>query len=367
MELFLDGILFFIGIQLVTVSLLHFYNISNYKTIPLAFLCIIVGLWYFGYVFHQYWGKNIWLAILIGPDKTLFLSPFLLFYFKSFHEKLRVRYMIKHLTFPFLIYLSSLIIRFYFPHKWPSFENKQIPFFFLSAIAIFWCYFFLTRNELKNNLKNVLLPKVYKRFTFLFYSFYVFLLIVPIYDMTKSLVVSEVLAFDIKTRNPFFYKLFIEYLEDVIYFYIYSASYFLFLYALTELSFIRQLLAPNNSLLSKSLVNKKGSISSLIETNLIDQKMFTDTNLTVDSFASKLGITRKEVLDYIKLTNKGSFIDFINKLRIEEYKVLVKDEKYKQYDLVGLALECGFKSKSTFYRVFKQHEGITPNQFKKQL
>ncbi len=365
MELFLEGILFFIGLQLVAVALLHFYHTSNHKAIPLAFICAIVGLWYFCYVFRQYWINNIGLAILIGPDKTLFLSAFLLFYFKSFHERLSKTYILKHLAIPFLVYSSSLIIRFYFPDAWPSFENKKIPFFFLSAIAIFWYYFFLTRKELKNNLKKFLLPKVYHRFTFLFYSFYFFLLIVPIYDMTKSLVDSRIPVYDLSSHNPLLYQLIFQHLENVIYIYIYLTSYFLFLYALTELSFIRQLLLPNNSSLSKSLVNKIDMISNLIDVNLIDQKMFLDPHLTVDSFAGKLGITKKEVLDYLKLTHKGSFIDYVNTLRIEEYKMLVKDEKYEQYDLVGLALECGFKSKSTFYRVFKQHEGITPNQFKK--
>ncbi|MEL7341102.1 MAG: AraC family transcriptional regulator [Bacteroidota bacterium] len=32
---------------------------------------------------------------------------------------------------------------------------------------------------------------------------------------------------------------------------------------------------------------------------------------------------------------------------------------------MGIALECGFKSKSTFYPLFKQYTGYTPSAYQK--
>ncbi|NER13636.1 AraC family transcriptional regulator [Leptobacterium flavescens] len=34
---------------------------------------------------------------------------------------------------------------------------------------------------------------------------------------------------------------------------------------------------------------------------------------------------------------------------------------------MGIAEEAGFKSKATFYRVFRKKEGMTPNEYLKSL
>jgi AraC-like DNA-binding protein len=69
-----------------------------------------------------------------------------------------------------------------------------------------------------------------------------------------------------------------------------------------------------------------------------------------------------------QLINKKSeknFRDFINQFRIEEFKKRARDPDSKNYTLLSIAYECGFNSKATFNRVFKNHTGITPSTFYK--
>ena len=53
-------------------------------------------------------------------------------------------------------------------------------------------------------------------------------------------------------------------------------------------------------------------------------------------------------------------------LKIEEVKIELLNDKNKHMSILGIALECGFNSKSTFNLVFKKQTGITPNQFIKE-
>ncbi|TSE05369.1 helix-turn-helix domain-containing protein [Aquimarina algiphila] len=97
-----------------------------------------------------------------------------------------------------------------------------------------------------------------------------------------------------------------------------------------------------------------------------EEKLYKDPSLNISSCASIFKVSTKELIDYFKITNKGVFKDYINGLRVSEFKQLLQNEKFSNYDLVGLAKECGFKSKSTFFRVFKGLEGFTPNEYKKK-
>jgi AraC-like DNA-binding protein len=57
----------------------------------------------------------------------------------------------------------------------------------------------------------------------------------------------------------------------------------------------------------------------------------------------------------------------MNKYRAEEFVECLKDEKFKNYSIMGIANEVGFKSKSSFNTTFKKIYGVTPSEFKKTL
>lgn len=61
----------------------------------------------------------------------------------------------------------------------------------------------------------------------------------------------------------------------------------------------------------------------------------------------------------------SNFYDFVNRYRVEEVKNRLNDPSNKYLTLLGVALESGFNSKTTFNRVFKQVTGLTPTEFQK--
>ena len=61
-----------------------------------------------------------------------------------------------------------------------------------------------------------------------------------------------------------------------------------------------------------------------------------------------------------------NFFDFINFYRIEESKNYLSDSKYKKLNILEVLYEVGFNSKSTFNKVFKEHTGLTPTEYRQQ-
>ncbi|HEX7015191.1 MAG TPA: helix-turn-helix domain-containing protein, partial [Cyclobacteriaceae bacterium] len=100
---------------------------------------------------------------------------------------------------------------------------------------------------------------------------------------------------------------------------------------------------------------------------MTDTKPYLDPELSLSSLAKKMGMTRNQLSQLINAGLGENFYDFINKYRVEEVKRLMADPQKQNYNLLGIALEAGFKSKSTFNLIFKRFTGLTPTEYKKNI
>ncbi len=97
------------------------------------------------------------------------------------------------------------------------------------------------------------------------------------------------------------------------------------------------------------------------------QKPFLDPELSLSSLSRQLNMNRNQLSQLINEGIGDNFYDFVNKYRVEEVKRLMLDPKMQKYNLLGIALEAGFKSKSTFNLIFKRFTGLTPGEYKNNL
>ncbi len=104
-----------------------------------------------------------------------------------------------------------------------------------------------------------------------------------------------------------------------------------------------------------------------IETSIKEQKLFADSTLTLSSLAEALEMKDRELSRLINQYAGANFYQYINRLRTQEFKILIESPKAKQLSILGLAQEAGFSSKSTFYTAFKASEGMTPKQYEQRL
>lgn len=104
-----------------------------------------------------------------------------------------------------------------------------------------------------------------------------------------------------------------------------------------------------------------------IQNYLIDEKLYLDPLLSMESVASDLGMSKSYFSKLINSYSNYNFSDFINSLRVVQAKKFLSDDEFSQYTIVAIGLECGFNSKSTFYSAFKKFTSETPSTYRKQF
>ncbi len=97
---------------------------------------------------------------------------------------------------------------------------------------------------------------------------------------------------------------------------------------------------------------------------MIEKKPFTDSSLTLNKLAEMLGVTPHNLSEVINTKLQQNFFDFINQYRVDQVKKNLLEYSKEHYTLLGLAMEAGFNSKSSFNSIFKKNTGVTPTEFK---
>jgi len=94
---------------------------------------------------------------------------------------------------------------------------------------------------------------------------------------------------------------------------------------------------------------------------------YRDAELSLGSLAEKLDIHPHELSRIINTAFRKNFNDFVNEYRIYEVTRKMRDPAFDRITLLGLALDAGFNSKSTFNRTFRQMTGKSPAEYKRTL
>ena len=87
---------------------------------------------------------------------------------------------------------------------------------------------------------------------------------------------------------------------------------------------------------------------------------YSNSQLTSDSVAINIGLSRDYFLKLFKQQTGQSMSDYLNKIRIEKACEIIKSEKCSLNDV---AHRVGYTNTKTFTRAFIKHVGITPGKY----
>jgi AraC-like DNA-binding protein len=124
-------------------------------------------------------------------------------------------------------------------------------------------------------------------------------------------------------------------------------------------------LAPSGKvekLAEEELQNWKAQIERL----MADERLYLEPELTLSDLARRLQTNASVLSAVINRAFGKNFNDFVNEYRVEEVKRLLEDPLAKHLSLLGIGLECGFNSKSTFNRAFRKVTGVAPSEWGKE-
>ena len=139
-------------------------------------------------------------------------------------------------------------------------------------------------------------------------------------------------------------------------------------------------LLQNNLKESKIDLEENKNALKIAETAPLDQALlekirsemethqhYLNPKLTLNEFADLLGLPTRTVSYHLNQGLGMPFIDFTNQYRVAKIQQLLTEESHPHLSLLGIALECGFNSKSTFNRVFKKMTGESPSAYQKKV
>lgn len=108
----------------------------------------------------------------------------------------------------------------------------------------------------------------------------------------------------------------------------------------------------------------QSSLTQLVEF-METERPYLDNSLTIRDLAGAVGLTEHNLSEVLNVGLGKRFYDFVNGYRVEEFKRRAVRPESANLTLLAIALQCGFNSKSSFNRIFKQHMGVTPSMYLK--
>ncbi|MGB7393431.1 MAG: helix-turn-helix domain-containing protein, partial [Pricia sp.] len=97
-----------------------------------------------------------------------------------------------------------------------------------------------------------------------------------------------------------------------------------------------------------------------------NERPFLNENLSLPMLADQSKIPQSQISQVINQHFLMNFYEFVNHYRVEAAKNKMLSPDFNHLSILGIAFECGFKSKSSFNRYFKKYIGISPSQYLKK-
>lgn len=99
------------------------------------------------------------------------------------------------------------------------------------------------------------------------------------------------------------------------------------------------------------------------------EKLFLDPELNVKAVQMKLGTNKKYLYEAIAVFSGTNFRGLINRYRVNEFRIKLESavRSGQEMSLNQMAYSSGFNSYASFYRIFREHTGLSPAEYISEL
>ena len=94
-----------------------------------------------------------------------------------------------------------------------------------------------------------------------------------------------------------------------------------------------------------------------------EKQPYLDPEITISRLSEILNVRTGFLSEVLNSRLNQNFFDFINKYRVGEFKNQCISKTNSHLSIMGIAYNCGFNSKASFYRAFRKFEGISPSEY----
>jgi AraC-like DNA-binding protein len=91
---------------------------------------------------------------------------------------------------------------------------------------------------------------------------------------------------------------------------------------------------------------------------------YLNPELRLTDLSEALGLKSYQLSEVLNRAMRTNFFQFINRYRIEVAKERLRDPQYNYMNIIGIAMDSGFNSKSSFNETFRDFVGQTPSIYR---
>lgn len=93
------------------------------------------------------------------------------------------------------------------------------------------------------------------------------------------------------------------------------------------------------------------------------RRLYRNSELKLADLSSTLSLSTHQLSQLLNQELGLSFYDFVNQYRVKEAQARLADPASRHLTILSIALDAGFNSQASFYRIFKKSTGMTPTAF----
>ncbi|MFD2568952.1 helix-turn-helix domain-containing protein [Pseudotenacibaculum haliotis] len=300
----------------------------------------------------------------ITAGTALFIGPLLYFYFKRISERYRFKWVdIVHLIPPLIpaIYFISLCFITHREKIDLMFNGRDVRYttsiiyaisLIAKAISLSLYAFLIYKVYRRNSKKKIKLHDQiikWKRNMMRIYFAYTIIFVVPIILKLSGV---ELKAYQfpqiILTASTILYMSYVVYVQPKVF-----SKKFIFVEVDEQIKYQKSGLTNN---FSEEL---KANLLALLH----EEKVFKQNDISLDILAEQLDTTRHNISQVINEHFDMNFFHLINKYRIEEAKMILKNDHNRNLHIIDVAYDVGFNNKVTFNKAFKAETNMTPTEY----
>jgi len=298
----------------------------------------------------------------------LALSPLIYFYIKSlvtpkFHFKIKdgihfIPFLMAQ-TYAFVVYFSALTTNDFYEKDiiaqsfWFNYIKLLEEYLLLLFLPFYLFYSYKELINYKKWLDNTTSDSTFPDFSWLKNIFQLSIIIGVFLLANHALDI----LFNLKSATSLHYDLLALFITFIIYFLGLKG------YLQPDYTFSKtEIIVTDNPSCNLSNI-KLSEIVEQIQKKMVEDKVFLNPKLSIYELSNMLGISQKRLSSVINQHFEMNFRDFVNKYRLEEVKSKLGNVNYKNISILGIAMESGFNSEASFYRIFKKNIGVSPKEY----
>ncbi|MCP8900953.1 helix-turn-helix domain-containing protein [Gilvimarinus xylanilyticus] len=108
------------------------------------------------------------------------------------------------------------------------------------------------------------------------------------------------------------------------------------------------------------------TVQAYIAMRMAEDKLYCRPRLNIERLAEELALSPRHLSQVINREFGKNFFEFINGYRLEEVKQRLTSEQWSQASVQEIYESVGFRSRSSFFTLFRKHVGMTPSQYREE-